>query len=228
MAHLVQTAVQLNQDGVNEFVRGNLTLALETFRHALQTMILFEPHVDHNDNNNGNLPDAPLNAHGFAAMGITYVPMPPQNNKGDPFVYGRPFIFNPALLPHNQDGIAVFSAGVVFNMAVVFHCRSLKDPSGPFRAKALHLYESSVDLFSKINPRYDLSGTIAAALNNKASIYYAGGDFERCDHELDRLQRVMVQAEYSLSTGYILRGSDFQGILLNLLTMRPPRVAEAA
>jgi hypothetical protein len=226
MAAIIHAAVQLNQEGANEFVRGNLTLALDSFRHALQTMIRFEPQADIQDTNDVTR----VNSSGLAAMGITHVPMRSgshANQMGEPFTYLKPFVFNSTLIPQDQDGIAVFSAVVVFNMAIVFHQKSLLE-SDPFVTKALHLYESSVDLFSKISSRYDLSGTIALALNNKASLHFAGGDYESSDLELERLQSVMARAEYSMSTEAILQGSDFQGILMNLLMLRPPRIAQAA
>lgn len=226
MANIVLTAVQLNLEGANELVRGNLTLALDSFRNALQTMIRFEPPAGYGDTTDANHVDSS----DLVAMGIIYVPIRTgshANKMGEPFTFLNPFVFNPTLIPQDQDGIAIFSAVVVFNMAVVFHQKSFIE-NDPFRTKALHLYESSVDLFSKISSRYDLSGTIAVALNNKASLYFAIGDYESSDQELERLQSVMERAEYSTSTAAILQGSDFQGILLNLLTLRPPRIAQAA
>jgi hypothetical protein len=226
MANVVHSAVQLNQEGANEFVRGNLTLALDSFRNALQTMIRFEPQADDGETNDPNHVYSP----DFAAMGITYVPTRSGchvSKIGEPFTLLKPFVFNPTLIPQNQDGIAVFSAVVVFNMAVIFHQRSFFERE-PYRTKALHLYESSLDLFSKISIRYDLSGIIAVALNNRASLLFAMGDYESSERDMERLQSAMVRAEYSMSTAAILHGSDFQGILLNLLLLRPPRTAQAA
>ena len=225
-AEILHAAVHLNQVGANEFVRGNLTVALDSFRHALQTMLSFVPRADYRE----TMDFTHVDSFGLAAMGISFVPSQSANraNKfGEPFTYLQPFVFNANLMPQDQDGIAVFSAVVVFNMAIVYHMKSLID-NDLFRTKALHLYESSVDLFSKISSRYDLSATIAVALNNKASLYFARDEYESSDRELGRLQSIMERAEYSISTAAILRGSDFQGILLNMLTLRPPRVAHAA
>lgn len=138
-----------------------------------------------------------------------------------------PLFLDPSLLPNTQDGVAMFCGAVIFNMALVLHKRSRQD-KGVSLPKALQLYGSSIDMFSKVSSHFDLSGVISAALNNKATIYFAGDDFEGSRRELARLQLYLTPAEHSVITPSILDAYDFQGILLNLLLLKAPVVAEAA
>ena len=137
------------------------------------------------------------------------------------------FFRNNTFLPRTRDGVAVFSAVTVFNMAVIFHLKSQKENIS-FRTKALHLYESVIDLFSKVSTRFDLSGAIAVALNNKASLFFLEDEYEDSERELDRLETYMARAERSQSTCAIMEAQDFQEILLNILTLRKPGTALAA
>lgn len=232
MNDIVRRAIQYNQEGADAWSRGDLGTALASFNLALRTMVSFEPAA-------GTLPYAPgltlqdVNMHSFAAMGIVQVPSCTIYSKcgpaNEPFTYKKPFAFDPSLLPRTTDGVAVFSAIAVFNMAVVFHLRcQMENNCTVLRTKAVNLYEASVDLFSKVNAQFDLSGAISLALNNKASLLFLEDDYESSDRELTRLQMYMARAEHSLSTGAIMEAQDFQEILLNLMTMMKPDIAQAA
>ena len=246
------TAVRLNQEGAMAFQEGNFALAMRGFRSALQMIVAHQPPpgnndptLDHSHEDRKQLSSPDM--HAYAAMGIQQLPMPTSSRccssrDDDAFVYIRPLIFNTAYLPDSQDGVAVFCAVAVFNMAVVFHRRSLLEDHGKeerssratashvqnHRTKALSLYESAADLFSKVSNRFDLSGAMSAALNNRACLFHANRDFEESIQELQQLQRLMQRAEHSMSTPAILETNDFQGILLNLLLLKPPALAEAA
>lgn len=229
MVDVVRRAMQLNQDGASKWAEGNLNEALDLFNAALRTMISFEPSAT----NTPFMTSETADPHSLAAMGIVQVPLssddvnirkPPSH---EPFAYTRPFVFNPSLLPKTRNGVAVFSAVQVFNMAVVFHLKTQQEGTS-FFAKALHLYECSIDLFSKVTAQYDLSGAIALALNNKASLFYVADDYTSSERELSRLPAYMSQAEHSRSTWAIMASQDFQEVLLNLLTMRKPKMAQAA
>jgi hypothetical protein len=113
-------------------------------------------------------------------------------------------------------------------MAISFDLRARKTGNRSSFSKALQLYESCIDLFSKTSSRCDVSGIVAAASNNKARIFFEHCDFEGVGHELERLQRIMFLADKSPNTSKVLEEEDFQGILLNLLLLRPPTVAQAA
>ena len=243
MAEYLREAIRINNLGAERFASGELGPAMEAYRQALSFVPANEPVF-------AAQRQLPAEGAGNAAEGA-----PPSslgvafysNNEGSnssrffaiendcekPFSYCKPLIFTQDL-PDTQDGSATFCGVVVFNMALAFDIRAKETSvaqtarSNVHRNKALQLYESAIDLFSKTSNRVDLTCSMAAASNNKARIYFEQCEYERSNAELVRLQAIMTRADRSAFRSDFLEEDDFQGILLNLLLMWPPSVAQAA
>ena len=230
MTSIARSAVQLNQDGAQALVQGDLLSALASFRSALQTK------VAHQQPLTSDLVEAkPVAFNDRLGVGISQLRMSTTVTENSAtfaedglFIYEHPLVFDAAILPDSKDGMAVFCGGVAFNMAILFHKKSLLEESAAFHIKALQLYETSINLFSKVSGRYDLSAGISAAVNNKACIYFTIQDYENCTDELAKLPVYMARAESNLTTPTIMNPLDFQGILLNHLLLKPPHAAQAA
>ena len=226
MAQSTRRAIQLNNTGAERFAVGDIQGALEAFRHALSLVSAHEAATRNN----------PIVAIGEAVpLGISFADssqIPTHNDEEKPFVYERPLVFS-RVLPESRDGAAAFCGVIVFNMALVFDLRSDKKDSSSGRAyktKALQLYEASIDLFSKTTPgtRADLTSVMAAACNNKARICFEYSKYAESHRELLRLQTLVTIADRSPTKGDFLVEADVQGMLLNLLLLWPPIVAQAA
>ena len=113
-------------------------------------------------------------------------------------------------------------------MALAFDLRGEKARNGLYKTKALQLYEACIGLFSKTSSRVDLTSVIAAAGNNKARLFFEQSNYEDCKRELHRLQTFMTIADRNPNKGDFMVDDDVQGILLNMLLLWPPIVAQAA
>ena len=96
-------------------------------------------------------------------------------------------------------------------MAVTFHVRYQNEGNPRVRSKALQLYESSINLFTKISDESDLSSPISLALNNKASLFFDMGDYEACEYDLARLRWYISHVEQVTRGKHnvLLRGTTF-------------------
>lgn len=226
----MRQATELNNLGAELFAAGEPGRALEVFRNAL-SFIPAHGTFDDRDAITRQVASATS-----TSLGITFRQGPRVSEKAtglsfdpasQPFCYRKPLIFT-RVLPETQGGTAAFCATVVFNMALSFDYRFRKSGNKTFCSKSLQLYESSIDLFCKASKASDMSSVIAAAINNKARIYFEHCNYHTVTFELERLQRFMVMADQSANMNDILEEDDFQGILLNILLLRPPAVAQAA
>lgn len=211
----------LNNLGAERFAAGELEGALEAFRGALSYIPARTSEID--DPLRASVATEP------SCLGIAFMSVdetPDKFAEDQPFVYHKPLVFN-RLIPETQDGAAAFCGVVVFNMALAFDMRS-KASYATNSANALHLYSSCIDLFSKTSRSVDLTAAMAAACNNKARMYYEENSYEDSNRELQRLQNYMILADSSPTKMEILEVDDFQGILLNLMLLWPPIVAQAA
>lgn len=220
MAQTRREAMMLNNLGTERFAAGEFAGAMDAFRGALT----FIP-------NNPNRMGAVLRdsvATEPSSLGIAFrsVDESPPPEDGEPFVYHKPLVFN-RLIPETQDGAAAFCGVVVFNMALTMDIKA-KGGNSAVSDKALHLYSSCLNLFSKTSSRVDLTSAMAAACNNKARIYFERCSFEDSNRELQHLQNFLRVADTSPTKKEILEEDDCQGMLLNLLLLWPPTIALAA
>ena len=226
MAQSTRRAIHLNNTGAERFADGDIQGALEAFRRALSLVPAHEAAARYN----------PMAAfEGAVSLGISFLDsshIPTHNDEEEPFVYERPLVFS-RVLPESHDGAAAFCGVVVFNMALVFDMRSDKKDSSSclaYKTKALQLYEACIDLFFKTTPeiRTYLTSVMAAACNNKARICFEYTNYAECHRELLRLQTLVTIADRSPHKGDFLVEADVQGMLLNLMLLWPPVVAQAA
>ena len=227
MAQSTRQAIQLNNTGAERLTAGDIQGALEAFRGALSLVPARRPAGQ------GNSEGRPFT--GAASLGIIFLEssqLPVHNDEEKPFVYEKPLVFS-RVLPESQDGAAAFCGVVVFNMALLFDFRSTSNgfcSSSTYKTKALQLYEACIGLFSKTTPEVQngLTSVMAAACNNKARICFEHSAFKECYGELHRLQMLLSMADHSLNKSDFLVERDIQGMLLNLLLLAPPSVAQAA
>jgi hypothetical protein len=142
-------------------------------------------------------------------------------------LFDQPLVFD-QILEHNNDSSIVHCAVLVFNMALAAHQKFRECGDKIYQTKALQLYDSSIDFFSKASRYFDFAGVVSAALNNKASIYFDESMYDDLERDLAKLSRVLVVADQTITTGRFLQEDEFQGILLNLMLLRRPVAAEAA
>ncbi|CAB9502504.1 expressed unknown protein [Seminavis robusta] len=230
MVDSIAEAIRMNNLGAHALVTGEIAGALDTFLVAFRFAPRHAAIVEAAGPDRVVVP-TPEQA---SALGISFLKKEgtpsklERESEGGSFVYEKPLVFNETV-PTSQDGAAVFCAVVVFNIALCFDFMSKHDNvTSIHKTKAMNLYETCIGLFQRTSRLVDLSGSMAAACNNKARICFERGDYESSNRELHRLSGWIDAADQSPTRIDLLEENDFNGMLLNLLLLRAPAIAVAA
>lgn len=238
MSAIYQESSELNDAGVRHYVSGEWTKALDCFKRALQTIVT---HVSVQNEATRNKP-AVANASGNAIASLershlwegihstsnsSLSSFSDEPEKTGSLVFDQPLVFE-QMLWNGNDASAVGCACLVFNMALAAHQKYYYSRNAIYLTKALQLYESSIEFFSKASRYVDFAGVVAAAYNNKVHLYYEEDRFDELERDLSSLYQVAMIAHQTIKTDTVLDETDFQGILLNLFLLRRPITAQAA
>ena len=140
------------------------------------------------------------------------------------FVYDEPLSFVPPADEVTSCNVAFYKAVLLFNIAFVLHKKSnCVDAWSVYRA--LHFYELCLDCCSDCAGHPSCLEVSAAALNNKAHIY-----FEHCEFSTSRtiLDTLLVTMIFTHRRPLELEEKNSQGILFNLYMLRMPTAARIA
>ena len=225
---IVQASL-LNNEGAIHYSRGKLTEAMTCFRRALESMITFvnDPTVSspavHGPGTVSPCAIASLHLSKLQAEGSAFHPKR-SDGKSEPLFFDNPVVFD-EVIPNNQEAHLIFCGVVVFNMGLTSHAKG----DDICLAKALQLYDASIDFFRRANYQGTVfASLVAACLNNKIQIYFDASQYDDMERDSTSLTLAMQDANRSPATKSILLSNDFEAILLNILLLRRPVVAEAA
>ncbi len=123
--------------------------------------------------------------------------------------------------------ISLYIAVVLFNLALTFHCRGTALGGDALLEKASVLYTLVVELLNTCTMAEDASSTILTllALNNKAQIRY-----DQCDYvqSIDCMKYISQIIGSGRGFHFALNPDDLEGLMLNVMLLRTPSVAQAA
>ena len=177
-------------------------------------------------------------ASGCSLAAITDSPcalMATSDTSGDShYVYQRLF----RLFPNNNtlggNAIQIYIACVIFNIAFIHqHQTSLFEPltnRTHLLEKSALLYKSCFQILLSLPPADSDDVTFllkVGALNNSAQILYDCGQFEQACHRLEMVEGILCAQGLS-ETQCCFTVQEFEGILANVLLLKPPTVAVAA
>ncbi|CAB9525396.1 expressed unknown protein [Seminavis robusta] len=139
------------------------------------------------------------------------------------FVYDEPLLF----VPDSEitiKSLAFYKAVLLFNVALVLHKKSnCVDAWSVYRA--LHFYELCLECCKECNDHPSCLEISAAALNNKAHIYFEHCEFSTARMVLDTLLVTMI---FTHGRPLEFEEKNTQGILFNLYMLRMPTTAQTA
>lgn len=139
------------------------------------------------------------------------------------FVYTRALVFNPEVARSPVDSL-FYSAVVIFNTALCFH-QAGGDIDPAAQLKAASLYDICLELLKESATRFNCSHIIISAMNNKACIHLALGDYIKANNILDQLLSVMLSTK---GIPPAFSETDMEGILHNILLLKASCISPAA
>jgi hypothetical protein len=140
------------------------------------------------------------------------------------FVYDEPLLFSTEKQEDSLENLAFYRCVALFNLALVCHLRSYNVDSWSVY-KALHFYELSLACSKDCANHANCLEVAAAALNNKASIYFEFCEFATARMVLDTLLVMMI---FTHGRPLEFEEKNTQGILFNLYMLRMPTSARTA
>ena len=157
-------------------------------------------------------------------------------------VYKRMFRLFPTVDPKVPNTIQICIACVIFNLALLHQHQAATVQPGTFRDSLLErsalLYQSCSQIVPAIVPiKKDTSSTISVddvvfilkvgALNNSAQILYECNQYQQACDRLYMVESILCSLGL-FETHCCFTVQEFEGILSNVMLLRPPTVAVAA
>jgi tetratricopeptide (TPR) repeat protein len=139
------------------------------------------------------------------------------------FVYDEPLLF----IPESEitvKAIAFYKAVLLFNVALVLHKKSNCVDTWSV-CRALHFYELCLECCKECVTHPCCLEISAAALNNKAHIYFEHSEFSTARTVLDTLLVAMI---FTHGRPLEFEETNTQGILFNLYMLKMPTSAQTA
>lgn len=220
--------VALNEQGVSWLCYGGNQEAVAYFKNALVTMKASLHQVpEHQQNLQDTTRSSP-------ASRYNSVSLPGSTAAEDKYyIYTHALVF--ASRPGGgilQDDYALYSALVLFNIALAHHLQANKTHEDGALREAAYFYSMCLQILSSVEPFCPNKGTVApiklAALNNLAVIHYEQGNARKA-HSILKETYYLLSPEYLQGLdGQAFDQEDFDGITLNAVMMKWTFVAPCA
>ena len=155
--------------------------------------------------------------HTFAPRSYDNATTAVQNN--EPFVYQGALILQecPSSLQNNIFAMTIYSAGILFNTAVLHHQEAIKTGSSSSMDRAIQLYEASLNLIGHL--RADTNNTVSliaiAASNNLAQLELVKGLLPQACKRLRFLKTLLHGLQPIVTEMFTM--DEFHGMLSNTL-----------
>lgn len=164
-----------------------------------------------------------------------------QHSSSQQYIYRRMFRLLPIDCPISSmpNGIQVYIACVIFNSALLHQQHAFGMEPGKTRRcwleKSALLYHSCFQVLPKFIPSTKGMMTCdevtfllkIGSLNNSAQILYECDEFEQASDRFEMIETILC-AQGLVETQCCFTDQEFEGILANVLLLKPPTVAVAA
>ena len=213
---LFQEAAQLNNRGVVALIEGDDKFAIEAMTKSIKMIKqeLAKPSAGLTDFKASSSEEGPE---------LRTVEIPDMASSDE-----QHEVFNHAIhIPYNGDeselDFHVYSAAVIFNLALAHHRMGINGDKA-CHEKSLKLYKMVLKVLDDTLISFRTAVTVKlATINNLAQIQYAQGDFDDAREGLSHLAGFL-----RIANGDVLAEPQVQGLLMNVLMLRAPKVAPAA
>lgn len=212
---LFQEAAQLNNQGVIALIEGDDAFAIEAMTKSIKMMKqeLAKPSSESCD-------AKPTSA---CEPELRTVEIPDMECSDDQHEIFNQAIHIPCDGDESEIDIHVYSSAVIFNLALAHHRQGLQGVAAS-QQKALKLYSMVLKVLDDSLFEFRTAVMVKlATVNNLSQIQFANGDYEEAKEGLNHLAGFL-----RIASGDILAEPQVQGLLMNVLMYRAPKVAAAA
>ena len=210
---LFQQAAQLNNEGIAFLVNGNQKAAIGSMSQAIK---LLKAELSQTDPSTLKYDSSAVYSQGTQTVEITCM------ESSDTIVFNQAIQIPAHDNELTQFDLNIHTCAVIFNLALAHHFEG----DAVCLAKAEKLYGMVLKLLngSALNVHTALVAKLAC-INNLSQIRYSRGDYKNAQEGLSQVSGFIRQ---SLSNQAVLEEPDIQGLLMNALLLRAPKVAAAA
>ena len=232
-----QEAIRLNNKGVGALVDCNDNLAVESLSKSIRIMKMGLANLPENKQSTSDEDGSYFFGTDMSEEESHMAVELPQMEQGQ-----ETFIFNQALhlnekldlccIEPSEEEIHLYTATVIFNLALAHHRRGLGNGVSALLFKAEKLYSMLLKLLA--HQGYNKSRMALtvklASIYNLASLRFDAGNFEEAREGLGHLSTIVHSGSHSecITNLPMFQEPDLRELLLNVLMLKPPRVAPAA
>lgn len=226
MSSLLQV-IALNNEGANQLQNGRVGASLRAFQQAIAILKECSAAVEEG---NCSLPihhDGGISGtdHSFALHG-----KPSGLRDNYFFIYMRPLLLATSLRLECHDDLESFvhfaSSTVLFNMALSWHLKGIKETATMDLTKAGKLYDLLLMILDDSVMDDHLCDVIKClVLNNRAHLLFEQCIYQECSQSLDDMCDLLMSSECIESLIGVEESNEF---MLNAAFVQPPSIAAAA
>eukprot|EP00934_Nitzschia_sp_Nitz4_P006666 Nitzschia sp. Nitz4//scaffold103_size77763//56274//56918//NITZ4_005448-RA/size77763-processed-gene-0.11-mRNA-1//1//CDS//3329532337//6656//frame0 len=211
----LEQAIQLSNEGVVSLSEGDNVRAVEVLAESIK---LFKSEMV----TRSSKQDLDKSAYSNAGGDFKTVEVPDMDSEEHCVAFNQA-IHLPCELEDNDANVQMCSATVIFNLAIAHHHQFLGTDKSK-KDKAIKLYSMVLKLLEDVDQRNKTAMVVKlATINNLAHIRFTSGDYESARSDMDQLSGFMRHVNQT-----VLEEPEVQGLLMNVLMVRTPRVAPAA
>ncbi|CAJ1936615.1 unnamed protein product [Cylindrotheca closterium] len=211
-----QEAARLNNEGVTALAEGDEETSIKRLTTTVKMMKQFIALPDQAEALASSSDESSSCLRSFSTVEIAHAACDEQ-------VFFRQAILMPSDIDESSPlDVFVYSAAVIFNLALVHHIQGSKNKSA--RSKAQKLYAAIMRLLGDRVGHMQLSLLLKlACINNMAHIRYENGEFDQVQDGLGQLSTLLKTTDQCL-----FKGAEIQMLLMNVLFFKKPDIAPAA
>lgn len=212
-----QEAARLNNDGVTALIEGDEATSIDVLMSTVKMMKQYIASSDQTfslASGSGNSPDC------FESF--SFVEIPSKMNDGH-------FFFHQAIkMPCDEEifsplDVYVFSAAVIFNLALSHHIQGAENIKA--RKKAEKLYATIMNVLDdRVVHMQSALLLKLSCINNMAHIRLENGEFDQIQDALVGELEALVKS----TDKHLLEGPEVQELLMSVLLLEKPKFAAAA
>ncbi|KAL3934078.1 MAG: hypothetical protein SGBAC_010126 [Bacillariaceae sp.] len=211
-----QEASRLNNEGVTALVEGDEKTSISLLMSTVKMMKQCIASPDHGAALESCLRESSSCFRSFSTVEVTHATF-------DEHIFFRQAIMIPS---HDEESspldIYIYSAAVIFNLALAHHVQGSKNKNA--RNKAQKLYSTIMKILdARVGHMQSALLLKLACINNMAHIRFEDGEFDRVQDGLGQLTALLKTTDEGL-----FEGAEVQGLLMSVLLFKKPKVAAAA
>ena len=214
---LFQQAADLNNQGITALLNGDRKSAIQSMTDSIKFM-------------KAQLTQSQTDCHNSAVVTsaqTTHTVEIQSMESSDTIVFNQAIrIPADVSLTVSEFEVDIYSCAVIFNLALVHHFEASSGADADaYLMKAEKLYSMALQLLDKTSLTVHTALIVKlACINNLSQIRYAKGDYKNAREGLSQVSAFIRQP----SNQAVLEEPEIQGLLMNVLLLKAPRVAAAA